>query len=231
MKYETILFALLVITAFGSSTLNAVAPPPVPDVIFDFEVNSVTGGTLVLLNSGSGATNDFKGDRFDGQAAANFEIQGIAGVGTLGITATSLMGALNVTGEGLQDGSSGYGTAGEGTSFTFDKDITITLLDWVNFTTDDGDSVTLSSGATNIGTFSKGTVIGSTDFSDTNPSVMSIDVAADELFTITYAAGNFALGQMGFTVVPEPQNYALLAAISALGFVMLRRRTADYRKR
>lgn len=192
----------------------------------DFENNSVTGGTLVLLETGNDPTTDFGGDRFDEQTSAAFEIQNIAGFGTLGVTASALSENLNVTGNGLQDGASGYGTAGEGTSFIFDADVRIDSLDWVSFTSSGNDSVTLSSGSTTIGTFGDGTVTGTTDFSSTNPATMSIDVAAGDAFTIAYDAGNFFLGQMGVTAVPEPNAYVLLAGLFGLGYVMARRRRA-----
>jgi hypothetical protein len=193
-------------------------------VFFDFDNDTVTGGTLVLLEAGSGPTNSFAGDRFDEQASASFQVTGIGGgIGTLAGTASALSDDLNVTGSGLQDGSSGYNGSGEGTSFVFDKDVTITAMDWGGFTVD---SVTLSSGATNIGTFTTGTVIGSTNFTSSNPATMNIAVSAGDAFTLTYASGSFFLESMSFTVVPEPGTYALLAGICALGYVMTRRRSA-----
>jgi hypothetical protein len=215
------LFPFLILTA---ASLHAGTPPPF-DVILDFENNTVTGGTLVLLDSGSGATNDFTGDRFDEQTSADFEIQGITGVGTLSVTATALAGNLNVTTNGLQDGSSGYGATGEGTHFNFDKDVTITFLDWVEFsTTPDSDSVELLNDNLSLGSYTKNTVSGGINFTDTNPSTMSISVTAGDDFTIKHSAGTFYLGQIGFTVVPEPNIYAALAGLCSLAYVMLRRR-------
>jgi hypothetical protein len=103
--------------------------------------------------------------------------------------------------------------------------VIITSLDWVSFTSGGSDSVTLSVGATSIGTFGVGTVIGNTDFTSTNPATMNIAVSAGDAFTITFDNGAFYLGQMGLTVVPEPNAYALLSGICALAFVMLRRRS------
>lgn len=194
-------------------------------VTLDFKGNTVTGGTLVLTEPGSGATNDFKGDRFDELTSASFQIQSIPSIGTLDVTASALLDDLNVTGSGLQDGSNGYDGAEEGTSFVFNQDVTITAMDWESFTTAGNDSVTLSSGATNIGTFPEETVTGSTDFSNTNPSTMSIEVSAGDAFTLTYDSGTFYLESITFTVVPEPGTYALLSGICALGFVMIRRRS------
>jgi len=196
-------------------------------ITLDFENNLVTGGDLVIQTAGTDAVDDFTGDRFDEQSSALFQIQNIATIGTLGVTATALIDDLNVTGSGLQDGASGYNGAGEGTSFLFDTDVIITSLDWVSFTSLGSDSVTLSVGATSIGTFGEGTVIGNTDFTSTNPATMNIAVSAGDAFTITFDNGAFYLGQMGFTVVPEPNAYALLSGICALASIMLRRRSVN----
>lgn len=216
MKIKYLALLLLAFTTLNAGT----AIPPV-DVTLDFQNNLVTGGTLVLLETGSDPTNNFTGDRFDELASAAFEIQGISGFGTLGGTANSLVGNLNVTTSGLQDGSSGYGAASEGTAFVFDEDVTIEFLDWVSFTTD---SVELFNNNISLGTFTTGTNSGGINFTDSNPSLMSIFVNAGEEFKLQYSSGNFFLGQMGFNVVPEPSTYALLSGICALGFVMLRRR-------
>jgi hypothetical protein len=190
----------------------------------DFQGNTVTGGNLVLLESGSDPNNDFTGDRFDEQASADFEIQNIVGFGTLGITATALSDNLNVTSNGLQDGSTGYNGAGEGTSLIFDADVRIDFLDWVSFTSADSDSVGLSSGSTAIGTFNAGTVTGTTDFTSTNPATMAIVVAAGDAFRMSHAGGTFYLGQMGITVVPEPGSFALIAGCLGMVSIMLKRR-------
>lgn len=195
-------------------------------ITIDFQNSAITGGDLLLTEPGSGLTNDFTSDRFDELTSASFEIQNISGVGTLGITATALLDDLNVTGSGLQDGSSGYNAANEGTGFVFDRDVTITSIDFGSFTTLGGDSVTLSSGSTIVGTFGDGDVAGSTDFSSTNPAIMDIFVAAGDSFEIAYAGGSFWVESIGLTAVPEPSAYALLAGMMGLACVALRRRAA-----
>lgn len=194
-------------------------------VNFDFENNTVTGGTLILQPAGTDPVDSFLGDRFDQQFNANFQITGIGGaIGTLNGTASALFDDLNVTASGLADAGSGYNGTGEGTSFVFDEDIVVTGLDFTSFTSEGGDSVTLLSGITSIGTFEDGEIIGSTNFFDPNAVTASIFVAAGDAFTIEYAAGAYHLGDFTFTVVPEPGTYALLSGFCALGFVMLRRR-------
>lgn len=194
-------------------------------ISFNFDDNTVVGGTLVLLESGTDPTNDFSGDRFDEQTSADFQIQGITGIGTLGVTATALVDDLNILSTGLADGSSGYGAAGEGTSFIFDKDVVITAMDWASFSaTPSSDVVELLNNNVSLGNYTADTVTGSTDFTSTNPATMNIAVTAGNAFTLRWVAGDFELQGIGLTVVPEPNTYALLAGISALGVVMLRRR-------
>lgn len=190
----------------------------------DFQNDTVTGGDLNITTAGSDPVDSFKGDRFDEQPGSTFEISNISGFSpTLEITATALSNDLNVLSTGLADGSSGFDAAGEGTSFVFNFDVTIDFLDWGSFTSAGNDSVTLSSGSTTIGTFQDGTVTGSTDFSNTNPATMSIDVAGGDAFEIGWDGGSYQLENMGVTVVPEPSAYALLAGMLGLGYVMLRR--------
>jgi hypothetical protein len=190
-------------------------------VTIDFENSTITGGDLVLLESGSDPVTDFGGDRFDEQTSASFEIQNISGIGTLGVTASALVDDLNVTGSGLQDGSSGYGVAGEGTSFVFDKPLTITAMDWGSFTSDE---VSLSVGSTNIGTFTTGTVVGSNDFTGTNPASLDVFVPVGQAFTLTHVSGDFFLESMSVSVIPEPGTYGLIAGLAGLGLLIYRRR-------
>ena len=206
-------------TLLTVAALSCIAQPAsAQSVTFDFEGNFVTGGTLALQAAGDDPIDSFLGDRFDELSSASFQVTGIGGgIGALAGTALALNGVLNVTGSGLADAGSGYNGAGEGTSFTFDKDIIVTGLDFTDFTSAGSDSVTISSGSTTIGTFEFGETIGSTSFADPNAVTASIAVAAGDTFKIEYAAGAFHLGDFTFTVVPEPGTYALLSGFCALG--------------
>lgn len=212
------IYSITLICAFSLSLLFSSLSAQ--SITLDFENDTVAGGTLVLLESGTGATDSFASNRFDEKTSAAFEIQGITSIGTLGVTASALIDDINVTGSGLQDGSSGYNEAGEGTSFVFSKDVIITSLDWVSFT---ADTVTLSSGMTTLGTFTTGTIIGSTDFTNSNPATMNIAVSAGDAFTIKYGSDTFYLGQLGLTAVPEPSSYTIFAGFIALALAVNRR--------
>jgi hypothetical protein len=220
MKITRILIAAISINAL---THAATAQ----DVTFFFETDvspSVTGGNLVLTDTGTGPTNTWESDRFEA-GSSTFEIQSIPIYGTLTVTANSLIGDLNVTEDGLADGGSGYNASGEGTSFTFSQDVTITGFDFAAFTTAGSDSIELSIGASSLGTFSDGTVIaGVADFTNTNAVIASIDVSAGQVFSLARQDGSFHLQTLSFTVVPEPGTFALLAGFSALASVMFRRR-------
>lgn len=220
MKFKTTILALLAsaglaISVYGQTTIT-----------IDFENSTITGGDLVLTETGTGVTDDFESDRFDELSSASFEIQNIASIGTLTVTATALLDDLNVTGSGLQDGSSGYDTAEEGTSFVFNRNVTITSIDFGSFTSAGNDEVILSSGSTTIGTFSEGTISGSTDFSNTNPATMSIAVAAGDAFEIAFSDGDYFVESIGMSVsaIPEPSTYGAIGGILALAMVLYRRR-------
>jgi len=195
------------------------------DINIDFQGDTVAGGDLVLTEPGTGPTDDFASDRFDELSTASFEIQNIASVGTLTVTATALRDDLNALSGGLADGSGGHDQTGEGTSFVFDRDVTITSIDFGSFTSAGNDEVTLSNGSTVVGTFAEGDISGSTDFSSTNPATMSIDVASGDDFEIAYSNGDYLIESIGMNVVPEPGNYALACGAIALIWVMHRRRS------
>lgn len=222
-EFLTIIPAILGSTVFAAT--HAIS--------LDFKADTVIGGDLVI--SGTGDTGSFKGSLFDEQASSIFEIQNITDIGSIQITASSLDSYLNVTSDGLQDGTSGYNASGEGTSFTFDTAVRIQSLDWGSFTYDDPsnfDQVSLYNGiggSNLLGTFVYGQTIGSTSFADTNPATMDILVEANHSFRIQFeqqsTSNGFYLESMSFNIVPEPSAYALALGIcSLLSAVIIRKR-------
>ena len=125
----------------------------------------------------------------------------------------------------IGDGASGYNAAGEGTSFTFNQDVTITSFDFAAVTTEGGDKIEFLIGSVLLGAFQEGTVVGTVaDFSNPNAVVASIDVSAGQTFSVARRAGSFYLEDLSFTVVPEPSYYTLLFGALSLALVALRRR-------
>jgi hypothetical protein len=216
---HTIIASVGLIVASSALTAQSVV------IFFENDVSpSVTGGDLVITTAGSGGTDSFASDRFDGLTTSTFEIQNIPTFGTLTITATATDN-LNTTNSGLGDGTSGFNTTGESISFTFDQAVTITYMDFATFTSSGSDSVVLFSGASSLGTYQDGTITTSADFSDTNAVTANISIAAGSSFRLYYDAGAFQFEELGFTVVPEPSAYALFAGMLTLGFVASRRRS------
>lgn len=220
MKHINIFFKLAAFLFFASTVSSQ-------DITFFFDTGDtpdVTGGSLVLTDSGGGLTSAWESDRFE-KGSSTFEIQSIPTYGTLVVIANSFQGDLNVTGSGLGDGSSGYNAASEGTSFTFNQDVTITGFDFAAFTTAGGDSIELLIGAVSLGTFQEDTVVASVaDFSNPNAVAASIDLSAGQPFLLACQGGSFHLEDLSFNVVPEPGAFALLSGVFGFASVALRRR-------
>ena len=95
MKHITVFSRIAASICFASTVFAQ-------DIAFFFDTGDtpdVTGGSLVLTDSGSGSTSAWESDRFE-KRSSTFEIQSIPVYGTLTITANSFLGDLNVTGSG-----------------------------------------------------------------------------------------------------------------------------------
>jgi hypothetical protein len=204
-------------------------------ITLDFENDSVTGGSLNITSGTSGATDSFTSPRFDNQISSTFEITGLPTYGTLTVTATGLGTDLSMFSGGLGDGTGGYNATGEGTSFIFSEDVTITGLDWTSFTVGGNDSVSLYNGTPNtfdgttiLGTYADDTVSGGIDFTNPNSVTMNVTVLAGDAFSFRNSdgAGDFYLGDISLTVIPEPSSLVLvgLAALAVAGILRSRKR-------
>ena len=206
---------ILLITTLGLTASISRAD----NVIIDFTDSSITGGSLNLLSGTTGSTTDFTSARFEGRGSADFEITGLPTYGTLSVTAEALDDDLNITGQGLADGGSGYDNNGEGTSFIFDQDVTITGFDFAGFSTAT-DQVILRNGLTNLGTFTAGSNSGGFNFSDGNNVTMSVTVSSGNAFILEHTStGDYDLERLNFTVIPEPSSIALIG-LSALALAL-----------
>lgn len=195
-------FLYLVVASFNVSA---------QDIVFYFENDEankpLTGGTLNITTAGSGVTNDWASNRFEGLTTSSFDITGITGVGSITGTISASSGNLNLTNSGLADGSSGFNSVGEGVSFSFSTDVTITMFDYSGFTS--ADSVELYIDDTSLGTYTDDTITASANFTNPNNVSLSLDLAAGEILNMTYLGGAYHLEEFAFTV-PEPSFYSLL---------------------
>ncbi|MGJ8651997.1 MAG: PEP-CTERM sorting domain-containing protein [Opitutaceae bacterium] len=112
----------------------------------------------------------------------------------------------------------------ESITLTFTDNIELNLIEFGGVGTGISDGVSLTIGASALNLFTG--VSGFSGDSDiyTPESPIALSSGQSIIITGSSATSGFDLENFNITVVPEPGTYALLAGISVLGFVILRRR-------
>lgn len=133
-------------------------------------------------------------------------------------------GAFNSNADDFGIGDDQIDGTSEVVTITFNKDIEFNFIDFGGVGGDaaDGVSLTIAGSALNLFTGVTG-FNGSTDvYTPTSP--VSLTTGQTIIITGSSSTSSFDIQTLNVTVVPEPSTFALLAGMSALGFVMLRRR-------
>lgn len=180
-------------------------------------------------------TYDFTGKAgtFDGQTSVNVSIFDTA-------TSASTLMTVSSTGAGNLNSNSGtFGVdstlldetaanidgTGEAITLIFDKNITLNFIDFNSIGGDLSTGTALTIAGTTYNLFDGVTGLNANDLY-TPSSPISVTTSDSIVITGSGASSSFYIQNFNITVVPEPNTYALLAGVSALGFVMMRRRTA-----
>ena len=189
-----------------------------------FCVSSSHADTIVLDSSGTGALLDGIDLASVGTPAATVAVTEIPGLNITveGINSSFANPEVNVTGTSLginpdgDDDTDAFDSAGsESVTFSFDQAVTISQLDFTNFTAGEvfefaGISITnadLSNGTTDVFDFAS-----------------PLALAAGQSFTLTATAGTIGIeGIHTTTAVPEPTS-AVLLGLAGLGLCVRRRR-------
>ena len=163
----------------------------------------------------------------DGETSATvFSLDSFVSGLTITVTPSQSDISFTNTGLGLDTGGT-LSPSGDAITFSFNQAITFDYLDVDGFTSGGSDVVTLSysnSNPTVVLSAASGDFDNNT--SDTITFSSNNSLAANESFTLARTDGTFSLAAFTVSAVPEPSSYAILAGMSALGFVVMRRRRA-----
>lgn len=217
MKSRIILFPFLSITAFSiSASAQAVRLTFDPNQI-DYGAFETTVAeielTLARIN-GAIASNDFA--ELDGLASDNYSIGGTSAPARppVRFSITTTGGSARIDGTSLDVGGGGI-DSGESIRFVFDTNIVISEFDFVDIGAAEVASVTIA-GSTHT--------FGDSD-GDAHSGHFSLNQGQPLEFGFAAANGaDYDVQGFTFTIIPEPQTYALLAGSCALALAMLRRR-------
>lgn len=132
----------------------------------------------------------------------------------------------NWTGQGIGDAGSGINSVGEFISFSFNRDVLFTMLDFNSFTGDEATELTKT--ALNGTTSFFMTYTG--DTTDAGERNLDLSLSAGESLNINWVntgeTNNFFVQKIGLTAVPEPSSIAGIGGgLLLLGFLAYRRRS------
>jgi hypothetical protein len=180
----------------------------------DYGAFETTGTDTALTIFGPSASTDFSS--MSGLSSGTYTISGAPLTSAFSFTVTSSPSTLTLDTTGLDVASGGI-DSGETITFIFSTDIILKEFDFSTIGTSETASVTVAGSTTNY------------DGSATNDAqTVNFSLSAGQALVFSNGGSNpidYDLQSISFTVVPEPGTYALLSGLSALAFIMLRRRS------
>ena len=196
--------------------------------------NIITRLTLLSLAAGSAhaaTTYDFtgKGDVFDGQTSVPIFLTDGSNSTTMTVTGTggnlnSNSGDFGIDGSEIDEVNDFIDGITESIELSFDQDIELVFIEFGSVGADMTDGVHLTVGGTSVDLFTG--VSGFDGNADLYAPSTSIALSKGSSLIITGSAttSSFDLENIQINVVPEPGTYALLAGLSCLALIGLRRR-------
>ena len=217
MKTQVILIPFLSIAACSISAATQTVRLTFDNGQSDYGAYQATGAETELTLSRAGGTvaaNDFA--ELDGLTSETYSVSGasLAPHAPVGFSISTTGGAAQIDSTSLDVDGGGI-DSGESITFVFDRSIVIEEFDFAEIGTAEIASVTIAGSTHTFGNSSGDAHSG------------SFSLYEGQLLEFGFAAANGAdydLQGFTFTIVPEPQTYALLAGSCTLAFAMLRRR-------
>lgn len=214
MKFTQTLFTAVAISCFAySASAQTITLGFDNNRSSDFGASS--GGSALSI-SGTG-TSFQDADELE---TASFTISGAPLTSPFSFTMTADDTAntgdtLEIDGTGLDVDGAGLDTT-ETITFIFSADIIITELDFANIDPSTFAGVTIAGSAQTYGNSTN----------DSHTVNLALSQGQSLVFDFADTDGvDYDIQSFTFTVVPEPNTYALLVGFCALGFVMVRRRS------
>ena len=201
----------------------------------DFVLGGTDGVTMARGDSEAGSTYglgktitlggyDFDGDGFADTVTMRYSYEAVGGTIKTGSSGHGVKDSVGGSGPTLDDNAEGFNFGTSVNPLTVvlsDSDFTVTNLSFDGFA---GVQTEVVTGAS----YSLGTEFGDTSIE--TGSTVDTDFDLTTAFGLTHEAGGFYLTDVGYqfsfdvVAIPEPSTYALLAGLTGLVFVMVRRR-------
>jgi len=189
--------------------------------------------TIGAFSTHAAISYDFTGNNdFDGETVLTFPLVDTDNGNSTTMTLTAGGGTFNSNaGDFGIDSGTGTNDFIDGTSesitITFATDILFNFIDLGGVGSDSSDGANLTIDATSIDLFTGVSDFNGTQDIYTPASPISLTAGNAIVLTGSSSTSDFDLEVLNFTVVPEPNTFALLAGFFALASVMYRRRELE----